>query len=90
MSIAVCVVTMSDTPEAASLPLGARIQRLQRIVAELDRDDIELEDALRLFEEGVAHLRAAETLVAQTELRIERLLEEEDGNVRVQRIKDEE
>ena len=79
---------MSDTPEPTSLPLGARIQRLQRIVAELDRDDIELEDALRLFEEGVAHLRAAETLVSQTELRIERLLEE-DGKVRVQRIKDE-
>ena len=80
---------MSDTPEPTSLPLGARIQRLQRIVAELDRVDIVLEDALRLFEEGVAHLRAAETLVSQTELRIERLLEE-DGKVRVQRIKDEE
>ncbi|HUF51836.1 MAG TPA: exodeoxyribonuclease VII small subunit, partial [Longimicrobiales bacterium] len=69
------------------LPLGARIQRLQRIVAELDRDDIELEDALRLFEEGVAHLRAAEALVTQTELRIERLLEE-DGYVRVQQVDD--
>ena len=80
---------MTDTPDTSSLPLGARIQRLQKIVAELDRDDIELEDALRLFEEGVAHLRAAETLVSQTELRIERLLEE-DGNVRVQRIRDEE
>jgi exonuclease VII small subunit len=34
---------------------------------------------MRLFEEGVSHLRAAETLVAQTELRIERLLEDSDG-----------
>jgi len=56
--------------------LGARIHRLQRIVADLEREDIELEEALRLFEEGVAHLRAADALVSQTELRVERLLEE--------------
>jgi exodeoxyribonuclease VII small subunit len=61
------------------LQLGARIQRLQRIVAELEREDIELEDALRLFEEGVAHLRAAEAMVARSELLIERLLEEATG-----------
>jgi exodeoxyribonuclease VII small subunit len=61
------------------MPLGARIHRLQRIAADLDREDIELEDAMRLFEEGVAHLRAAESLVRQAELRIERLLEDSDG-----------
>jgi exodeoxyribonuclease VII small subunit len=70
---------MSGDVAPGDLALGARIQRLQRIVAELEREDIELEDALRLFEEGVAHLRAAETLVASTELAIERLLEGPDG-----------
>jgi exodeoxyribonuclease VII small subunit len=69
----------------AELPLGARIQRLQRIVADLEREDIELEDALRLFEEGVAHLRAAEALVARSELLIERLLEE-TGGPRLERV----
>jgi exodeoxyribonuclease VII small subunit len=70
---------MSDTRDSVEMPLGARIHRLQRIVADLEREDIELEDAMRLFEEGVSHLRAAETLVAQTELRIEQLLEDSDG-----------
>ena len=71
---------MSSTePSAAEMPLGARIHRLQRIAADLDRDDIELEDAMRLFEEGVQHLRAAETLVRHAELRIERLLEDSSG-----------
>jgi exodeoxyribonuclease VII small subunit len=65
-----------ETPE---MPLGARIHRLQRIVAEMDREDIELDDALRLFEEGVAHLRAAEALVNHAELRIERLVEDSRG-----------
>lgn len=68
-----------DEGSAEGMPLGARIHRLQRIAADLDREDIELEDAMRLFEEGVAHLRAAESLVKVAELRIERLLEDSDG-----------
>lgn len=73
---------MTEIPE---MPLGARIHRLQRIVADLDREDIELEDALKLFEEGVAHLRAAGALVEQTELRIDRLLEE-NGKMKLQPV----
>lgn len=69
---------MSDE-DTNTMPLGARIHRLQRIVADLEREDIELEDAMRLFEEGVGHLRAAETLLAKTELQIERLLEDGDA-----------
>jgi exodeoxyribonuclease VII small subunit len=70
---------MTETAEDRPMPLGARIHRLQRIVADLEREDIELEDAMRLFEEGVMHLRAAESLVNEAELRIERLLEDRNG-----------
>jgi exodeoxyribonuclease VII small subunit len=70
---------VSNENDAAEMPLGARIHRLQRIVADMDREDIELDDALRLFEEGVLHLRAAEALVQQAELRIERLVEDSRG-----------
>jgi exodeoxyribonuclease VII small subunit len=66
----------SDAAQPENMPLGARLHRLQRIVADLEREDMELEEAMRLFEEGVAHLRAAESLVSATELRIERLLED--------------
>lgn len=79
---------MSEAQDAsAEMPLGARIHRLQRIVADLDREEIELEDAMKLFEEGVAHLRAAQSLVAQAELRIERLLEDRNG-VRLEPVDD--
>ena len=61
------------------MPYEADLARLEAIVAELEREDIELEDALQLFEEGVSHLRAAEALVARSELLIERLLEEPGG-----------
>lgn len=79
---------MSEAGDTSPMPLGARIHRLQRIVADLEREDIELEEAMRLFEEGIEHLRAADTLVTQTELRIERLLEDAAG-VRVQPVDDE-
>jgi exodeoxyribonuclease VII small subunit len=69
----------NEADQSSEMPLGARIHRLQRIVAEMDREDIELDDALRLFEEGVAHLRAAESLVRHAELRIERLVEDSRG-----------
>lgn len=76
---------MSTEEPVADMPLGARIHRLQRIAADLDREDIELEDAMRLFEEGVEHLRAAESLVRHAELRIERLLED-SGGIRTEKL----
>lgn len=76
----------SEDETTEDMPLGARIHRLQRIAADLDREDIELEDAMRLFEEGVSHLRAAEALVKDAEMRIERLLEDSDG-VRTEKLK---
>jgi exodeoxyribonuclease VII small subunit len=59
----------------ASPTLEQRLDRLDEIVRTLERDDLELEKALQLFEEGVAHLRHAQDLLATAELRIERLLE---------------
>jgi exodeoxyribonuclease VII small subunit len=60
-------------------PLDRRLDRLEEIVDSLDRPDLELEDAMRLFEEGVAHLRAARELLRVTELRVERLLDDGTG-----------
>ena len=59
--------------------LEQRLDRLDEIVHALEREDLELEQAMRLFEEGVTHLRHAQELLNNAELRIERLLE---GNQR--------
>ncbi len=56
--------------------LEERIKRLERIVAELEGDSLDLEEALRLFEEGVQHIREADSLLRTSELRVEKLLEE--------------
>jgi exodeoxyribonuclease VII small subunit len=60
----------------AAPTLEHALERLEAIVAALERDDLQLEEALRLFEEGITHLRAAQGILAHAELRIERLIEE--------------
>ena len=62
-----------------NLSLEERLQRLDRIVAELEGGDVELEKGLELFEEGVAHIRAAESLLSRAELRVEELVGEAEA-----------
>ena len=64
--------------------LDRRLDRLEEIVDALDRPDLELEDAMRLFEEGVAHLRVARELLRTTELRVERLLDDGSSGAHVE------
>lgn len=64
----------SGDPAADDPTLEGRIRRLEEILSTLEADDLELERALSLFEEGIGHVRAAEKTLAETELRVEELL----------------
>jgi len=44
-------------------------------VAALEADDLDLERALALFEEGIAHVRAAEKILAERGAQVEELLQ---------------
>jgi exodeoxyribonuclease VII small subunit len=59
--------------------LEARLRRLEEIVGQLETDDLELDRALALFEEGVTHVKEAEGALAAAELRVEELLGEGEG-----------
>jgi len=60
-----------------------RLQRLEAIVGELESEQIDLERALALFEEGVACLRAASDELGKVEARVQRLVERADGSFEV-------
>ena len=60
--------------EGAEPGLEARIRRLEAILARMESDDVSLEEAMKLFEEGVGHVRHAERILSETELRVEELL----------------
>jgi exodeoxyribonuclease VII small subunit len=53
--------------------------RLEAIAAALDRDDLSLEQALALFEEGIAKLKDASAELGRAEGRVRQLVERADG-----------
>jgi len=60
-----------------------RLKRLEEIVAELESENIPLERALALFEEGIACLRDATEDLGKVEARVRRLVERADGTFEV-------
>ena len=60
-----------------------RLRRLEEIVAELEGDELELDRALKLFEEGIGALRAATEDLGKVETRLKRLVERADGTFEV-------
>jgi len=57
--------------------------RLDAIVRALEANDVDLDAALALFEEGVERLRSARERLAAAELRLRQLREAADGSVRL-------
>lgn len=60
------------------------LQRLEQIAAALDRDDLPLEEALTLFEEGIARLREASAALADADGKVRTLIEQAEGVFEVQ------
>ena len=59
------------------------LARLEAIVRALEANDLDLDGALALFEEGVERLRTARERLGAAELRLRQLREAADGSVRV-------
>lgn len=57
------------------------LERLEAIVRELEGNDVDLDRALALFEEGVRQLQAARALLAEGERQVRRVLAEADGTI---------
>jgi exodeoxyribonuclease VII small subunit len=55
------------------------LARLEQIAAALDRDDLPLEEALKLFEEGIARLREASAALADADGKVQTLIEQAKG-----------
>lgn len=55
------------------------LKRLEEIATALDRDDVPLEQALLLFEEGIARLREASAALGEAEGKVRTLIEQADG-----------
>ena len=70
---------MTKKAEARSKSFETSLSALEKIVHELERGDLPLEESLRLFEEGVKLSRECQERLNQAERRIEVLLRDSDG-----------
>jgi exodeoxyribonuclease VII small subunit len=70
-----------DSPPLDSF--STELRRLEEIVRQLESDDPDLDRALALFEEGIARLRAARERLALAETRIQKVLEDAAGEIRL-------
>ena len=57
-----------------------QLERLEAIVRRLEAEDMSLDEALKLFEEGVERLRVAREQLTQAELKVKKVLEIESSS----------
>lgn len=69
------------TEKSPESSLASELERLEEIVRRLEADDVDLDDALVLFEDGVRRLRAARDRLAQAEVKVQSVLERAGGEL---------
>jgi exodeoxyribonuclease VII small subunit len=80
------IMTPKDATPPASTSVSDELARLEEIVRRLEAEDLELDAALALIEEGVARLRAARERLAAAELKVQAVLEDASGELRFTKI----
>jgi exodeoxyribonuclease VII small subunit len=65
------------------LDFTAELDRLEEIARRLEAEDLELDEALRLFEEGVERLRRAREQLTAAEARVRQVLADRGGTLRL-------
>jgi exodeoxyribonuclease VII small subunit len=72
---------MADAPPS----LDQDLRRLEEIVRTLEDDELALESALQLFEEGVGRLKAAQARLGEAETRVMQVLKDaETGELKTE------
>jgi exodeoxyribonuclease VII small subunit len=69
-------------PDDASF--ARELERLEEIVRRLEGQELDLDDALKLFEEGVERLRQARDRLTAAEAKVKQVLTDQAGNLKVE------
>jgi len=59
------------------------LDRLEAIVRRLEAGDLDLDEALSLFEEGVERLRGARTRLAAAEAKVKQVIADKAGSLKI-------
>ena len=72
---------MSDTP-ISKMTFEQAMSELERIVTELERGDVPLEDSISLYEKGAELKKRCETKLKEAEQKVAAITLDEDGSVK--------
>jgi exodeoxyribonuclease VII small subunit len=72
---------MADTKKEKEIDFKAGIERLEEIIDSLESGEIDLEEALKVFEEGIKISRQLSQKLEKAEKQIRKLVEESDGTL---------
>lgn len=62
---------------------GKELERLEVIVRQLETPDLDLDQALKLFEEGVERLRAARDRLTAAQAKVKQVISDHAGTLKV-------
>ena len=71
---------MNDTP-ISEMTFEQAMSELERIVTQLERGDVPLEDSISLYEKGAELKKRCETKLKEAEQKVEAITLDEDGSV---------
>jgi exodeoxyribonuclease VII small subunit len=74
---------LNEKEPAAPLSFEEGMERLESLVKRLEQGNLPLEDSLAAFEEGVGVLRVLHEKLGEVERRVEVLMRDADGVLRV-------
>ncbi len=63
------------------MSFGAELERLEAIVRTLEDSEVDLDEALELFQEGVKLLKNSRKLLKDTELTVKKVIDAADGSL---------
>ncbi|HEX9704871.1 MAG TPA: exodeoxyribonuclease VII small subunit [Gemmatimonadales bacterium] len=63
---------------------AGELARLEEILRRLEAEDLDLDEALRLFEEGVERLRSARERLTTAEAKVKRVLQDHAGKIKLE------
>jgi len=69
---------------AQTIKFEAALESLEKIVRKLESGDLNLDDSLKAFEEGIALTRTCEKLLQEAKGKVEKLIKKESDKTEVQ------
>lgn len=63
-----------------NMTFEASMQRLEQIVRAMERGDVELEESLKLFQEGTELVRSCGKLLEEAQMQVKKIMTTPDGS----------